>query len=159
MIDRSISCHGVCRNHVLHQDLHRELMAIISEATGHTIQGCNKSNVSTVKKHNAWQEAQRLHGVLRKQMQDTLCLTPRLHWKVTLCLVTSNGKGHGTGKLKEEFSIETSHSWWKPASPKVQQADSLGNMGVRPLCNVLRHRHRQMQHLKFCRGCISMQDT
>ena len=41
-------------------------------------------------------------------MQDTLCLTPRLHWKVTLCLVTSNGKGHGTGKLPEEFSIEFS---------------------------------------------------
>ena len=59
----------------------------------------------------------------------------KLHWKVTVCLVISNGTGHGTGRLSKDFSIETLHSWWKPAPPKVQQADNLGNMKEGAWCN------------------------
>ena len=66
---------------------------------------------------------QRLHFDARHMMSCT-----KLRWAVTVRLVISNGTGHGTGRLSEDFSIETLHSWWKPAPPKVQQADNLGNM-------------------------------
>ena len=57
-------------------------------------------------------------------------------------------------RMPSEFSIETSHSWWKPASPKVQQADSLGNMGVlrlmRELYIRIRIRKQKITRLAAC---------